>query len=414
MTHSLNPTAAISWNTHSLLTRASLSNVESTLIHEKTSVTDLEDFLLISEEELVSLARRHTELLKSSFKDLTLQQGVPQKIRTVHDFLRAFRLNPNVVLHYVRALRPEEVSPDFPHSLDRSGPPGGVYAPTAKRDDLSAGEIFITFSDEPDWGMDQDLFQIESYGMGRPPFGGSSGLSSQASFHMAFLDSRLMLPRIVPRLRKSFMPYRITQFWNLADLAFEKRCAYWGWRFNSWAMHYLQDITQPYHAHPFPPSVLRMIRILLVNPGRNGLLRGMGNYLKNRHILCESVVHFLLNNSVKKGLDHPFLQALSQGEEAGIQPLPTLLTEAARIAVSSARRTDKVMFEMINEPRIEDPNYAAGDDLTYPLEGLLSDSLRHRPLLYHEFVELIAKCLVQTGTVTRFAVERVMRAKPRF
>jgi len=408
MTDSQKSTTAISWNTHAMITRAAVAPVKSPLLIEKVRVTRLENFLSAAEEELTALASRSRDLFGRKTKRPSVTAEIQHDVRTADDFLRAFRLSPYGGVNYVRVLVPEEVSPDSPHSLSRSGPPGGAYLPTCGDDELSASEIIITFSDEPDWGMDQDLFDIESYGFGDPPFGGKTGLSSQAPFHMAFMDDDLLLPKILPRLRQSFMEDRIIEFCDLADLAFDKDFSYWGWRFTAWGMHYLQDITQPYHAHPFPPSVLRMISILITNPSRGGLIRGMGNFLRNRHILCEATVHFLLNDAVKKHIAHPFLEALSEPGGRIEVPMAQLMKESARVAASNARRTDKTLVAMINGPRIECPDYFAGDDLSYPLGRLLSDSAVEKPVLYKEFLELISKCLAQTGKVTRYAVERVL------
>jgi hypothetical protein len=46
--------------------------------------------------------------------------------------------------------------------------------------------------------------------------------------------------------------YRIHLWDSLAALALRTGHPYWGWRFAGWAMHYLQDLTQPYHARVLP------------------------------------------------------------------------------------------------------------------------------------------------------------------
>ncbi len=116
---------------------------------------------------------------------------------------------------------------------------------------VSPSQVFATFSDEPDWGMDQNLYPIREYGYGPAPFGAETGKSSQAPFHMAFLHENPIVTALVPDLRRSFMEQRIRVSFALARTAFAHRVDYWGWRFAAWAAHYLQDLTQPYHARPF-------------------------------------------------------------------------------------------------------------------------------------------------------------------
>ena len=401
----------LSWNTHSIVTRAALDSIKAPQINEEIPVVRLEDFLSCAHVELRELARRHIELLSRKNGQTLTSNPIPSRILTVEDFLVAFRLNPCRPIFYVKVLRPEKVPWDSPHDACRSGPPGGTYIPNVEAERIIALEILVTFSDEPDWGMDQDLFDIEDYEYGQPPFGDRTGKSSQAPFHMAFLQDNLLLLKILPRLRKSFMKERISIFLALAGLALQKEIYYWGWRFTAWAMHYLQDLTQPYHAHPFPPSLLRIPGILIMNRSRHGVVRGIGNYLKNRHILCEAAVHFLLNEAVKKRLDHPFLKVLSSPEGSLGGSLGALMKESARIAGSLARRTDKTLVGLFNDPRINDGDYSVGDDFSYPLERSLEEAAQERPALFNEFLEIITMCLIQTGSVTRYAVDLALKRR---
>ena len=317
-----------SWNTHALITRAALSTVNGPRLDDSIPVVALEAFLSIAKDPLRDVLKWYYELLDRKVQGAAAKRGaiseIPKEILTAGDFLAALKLNVNCPLQYVRVLKPEEISPDAPHAPSRAGPPGGMYVETGQEEAIQAREILCTFSDEPDWGMDQDLFSVAQYGYGSCPFGPEHGPSSQAPFHMAFLHENPLVMALRPGLGKSFMGERIQLFFALARLAMKSGVDYWGWRFASWAMHYLQDIAQPYHARPFPAARLPLLIRFILHPNPRRFAAKNENYLKNRHILFESIVHFLLNEAIKKRPDHPFLRALAgQISGTGFKPAPT-------------------------------------------------------------------------------------------
>ena len=290
-----------SWNTHALITRAALSTVNAPRLDDSIPVVALEAFLSIAKDPLREVLKWYYELLDRKVQGAAAKRGaiseIPKEILTTEDFLAALKLNVNCPLQYVRVLKPEEISPDEPHDPSRAGPPGGMYVETGQEEAIQAREVLCTFSDEPDWGMDQDLFSVAQYGYGSCPFGPEHGPSSQAPFHMAFLHENPLVMALRPSLGKSFMGERVQLFFALAGLAMESGVDYWGWRFAAWAMHYLQDITQPYHARPFPAARLPLLIRFILHPNPRRFAAKNENYLKNRHILFESAVHFLLNEA---------------------------------------------------------------------------------------------------------------------
>ncbi|MBI4965989.1 MAG: hypothetical protein HY913_22105 [Desulfomonile tiedjei] len=393
-----------SWNTHCILTRVALSRSDVSRLNHRVAVVRLEDFLSSAQEEL-------PELLAWYWNSIAKKSGIaPQRVellgevKTEADFLAALRLHPDVDLHYVRALLPEEVSSHVQHDQSREGPPGSSYASTSLGEFVPAEEVFSTFSDEPDWGMDQDLFLIEKYGYGPPPFGSTTGLSSQAPFHMAFLHENPLLRTILPRLSKSFMAERILVFLSLAKLAFRKRIDYWGWRFLAWAAHYLQDLTQPYHARAFPPSKMKMLRKLLFTPHfrkSSGLKR---NYLKNRHMLFEATVHLILNDAMRSRAGHPFLEALIKGRDLAETPLDRVMKESSRIPARLSGKIDYLTVRLINDPRVEDINYALDLDADARIDEAFPKAATDRPHILKELVDQVSACLSEAGKVTRYAV----------
>ncbi len=176
---------SVSWNTHYMISREALEDFPVGPLFNKVIVRSLEEFILDASSQLSRLASWYADLVSAA----TGVGSVPEDaaMRTPDDFLKGFRLNPDYNIGYVNVIDPSELKGNHSYSPARSGPPGNSYLYVRLNDALYAGEVFCTYSDEPDAGFDQDLFVQPGYGFGAPPFGWGTGKSSQAPFHMAFL-----------------------------------------------------------------------------------------------------------------------------------------------------------------------------------------------------------------------------------
>lgn len=101
----------------------------------------------------------------------------------------------------------------------------------------SARQILADFSDEPDWEMDQELQLSWMQG-----FSGES----QGYRHMYYPMFSLHVP--MGFWPQGATPERAQHFYDLAKIAFANEDTYWGFRFLARALHYEQDMAQPYHA----------------------------------------------------------------------------------------------------------------------------------------------------------------------
>lgn len=397
-----------SWNTHCLLTRAALP-VSWSEAAEAVPVIELEEFLACGETEVMEITRQHREMVRNKSRASRRQPaGNPSRIRTRTDLIAALGLNTDVDLPYVRALRPEELPSDTSHDPSREGPPGGLYVETTRFETVAAEEILCTFADEPDWGMDQDLFPIEAYGYGNPPFGSPTGKSSQAAFHMAFLHGPPVLRLLFPNLGTSFMAERVEAFIALSRLAFEKGIKYWGWRFSAWAMHYLQDLTQPYHASPFPLSIRMTVRRIANKKGAGSISRRVGTLLKNHHIFFEAVLHMLLNDTAKRCEQGPFEKALAQTGPHYRGPLRMVMEECSEVPVCVAEGVDQIMVTLFPDLADTDEGNVSVDDVVSGIEEIVNQAKEANPVYFEHWVNLICKCLTATGGVTRYALERTV------
>jgi hypothetical protein len=292
------------------------------------------------------------------------------------------------------------------HNQSREGPFGNAYVDTPLGQRLTAREILAVFSDEPDWGMDQDLFSIKEFGYGPAPLGFSKGGSSQAPFHMAFLHEGPVLNVIVHRLVTSFLEERVRVFFELAGLAFAKKLDYWGWRFTAWAMHYLQDLTQPYHARALPAPVVPAVIRSFIKPGFRRVALLNRDYLRNRHLVFEAAVHLMLNAAAKGRSEHAFMGALAGQGEIPDDDLSTLLRSSSRVPARIARNVDRVTVSLFDDSRLVDTHHALASDPEYSIHSSLARAEEQRPELVRQFIELVSVCLEETGKVSRYAVNR--------
>jgi hypothetical protein len=103
-----------------------------------------------------------------------------------------------------------------------------------------ASDILINYSDEPDWELDTNLELNKLQAL----TGGSQGYR-----HMYFSV-------FAGLLKAGDAPKRANHFFEMSKIAFGKGNNYWGFRFAARAIHYLEDISQPYHTYPAPLDVL--------------------------------------------------------------------------------------------------------------------------------------------------------------
>jgi len=243
-------------------------------------------------------------------------------------FLRALRLNPSARLPLFLQLRPGEAPagrPLLPWSevttlASGVGARQATFVTLAEGAEVPALEVVATASHEPDYGLDLGLFTDSGtehgrqYGFGKLPFGNPQlEYATQAPFHMGLYHESRIIFMAAAFLRRTQPEARIALFSALARHALDSGHAYWGWRFAGWAMHYLQDLTQPYHAQILPGvSAPRMLGINAA--AMAGWRRPMASAItlvSNRHGVVESWQRLRMVRAYETGqTDDPLFMAL--------------------------------------------------------------------------------------------------------
>lgn len=235
--------------------------------------------------------------------DATVAQQGPEALRRA--FLTALRVSPQS--RFALYVQPDPWAPapqaeSMAHELvsalparDKDGG-GHTFVRLRAGDSVAPLVVLASASDEPDYGLDLNLWEDNPsewgprYGFGKIPFGNPHlDFSTQAPFHMGYYHESSTIYMAAGFLKRTYPLLRIHQYESLSRLAFRTGHPYWGWRFAGLALHYLQDLTQPYHASLAPGfSSARLIGInLLAMLGMPGAKNDMIILLSNRHFVLE-------------------------------------------------------------------------------------------------------------------------------
>lgn len=224
---------------------------------------------------------------------------------------------------------------------------------------LTPAAIMAAANDEPDLGMDVGLFSNNGtpygahYGFGEQPFGNPNlSYGSQAPFHMGFYHLDWLTRTAQPSLLKTYPIWRIALYDRLAVTAFQAGHSYWGWRFMGWAMHYLGDLTQPYHALPLP-GVSTFDALWLVAMGEtNAAIQKVSN----RHGVLESYQYQRLLTSLQAAAPgEPFIPTLTAGSPTpSSDDVQHFVMRVTAMSVAAAADLDAVLATQAPRQFVDD------------------------------------------------------------
>ena len=300
----------------------------------KVKVESLEDFLLKEQDKLIPLMRDMEKEANLNYdksaplpEALVFKGGDRKTIR--NHFLRALRLNTGTPLGYFL-----QNLPGYPLPGKKSDPMTvSIYGEKdLKQDyefyDIRIGElvspldVLATASDEPDFGLDLNLFEDngesfgKDYGFGIQSFGDPKiYYATQVPFHIGYYHESPIIFAAAGFLTRTYPKYRVYQFMTLSRYAFQTGHTYWGYRFLGWGMHYVADLTQPYHSRVLPNfGTISMLWInLKAILGFESAKNDAIDRISNRHTTIEKYHFSTLRNAYKsKDLSHPFIVSVKQ------------------------------------------------------------------------------------------------------
>ncbi len=131
-----------------------------------------------------------------------------------------------------------------------------------ERNALTGYQILSNYSGDPDDGRDQDLFSLDvnekkqPISKDQPWFGSLVGPTSQAFRHMEKPEFQWDHWRSTfgfPWRKVGEATDRVGIYVGLSKVAFALDEDYWGYRFLACALHYVEDLSQPYHTGQLAP-----------------------------------------------------------------------------------------------------------------------------------------------------------------
>lgn len=197
-------------------------------------------------------------------------------------------------------------------------------APLPSLEATTGEEILRLAVDDPDAGMDQNLPDSADPRDDRRFMGGTEGPTSQGFRHMWFhgWDAKKALATFqVPAREIGQAPERFELLAGEAREYVRRRDFYWAIRLVGWSMHYIQDLTQPFHTNQVPsPRMVPWGAALRWPPaaGFDNLVRETTRTIGNYHWAYEGYVEAEL----RKGRASVFNGCLSEPAAplAGTQP----------------------------------------------------------------------------------------------
>jgi hypothetical protein len=427
---------AAAWSNHTLGAWPALAAMPEIGNAPAIRVESLDSFLAAEARGLEPLlqreeawARAHVPLYPPRPDALAFRTGgTPAELR--QRFVAALRINPWMKLDLFIQARPGESvagKATLPWTevttLRRANTAQqSVFLQLRQGESVAVLDVVASATDEPDYGMDIGLWDDNGtaygkvYGFGKQPFGNPAlEFASQAPFHMGFFHEAPIVYKAAGFLRRTYPEYRIHLYQSLAAYALQSGHPYWGWRFAGWALHYIEDLTQPYHSTVLPGvGVPRMLWINTVDLlGWHKPKSQAITLVSNRHLALENYQYRRMRNA---DLRHDTGDAL-------IRALEDTSTDAARAAfgddtartvISSesnalAGATDAVLERNLPPKYVSDPEYVLGE--TEPDLDLYAVVNQSPPVAREAMTVMVAGLLRNFGAYSR-AFVRSLLARP--
>lgn len=420
------PQSLWAWSNHTLGSYLALRQLPALTQAPDVEVEPLESFISQQRAGLVKLldeqeayAREHFRQYPPRPDDLRLAEDGRDDLRKA--FLMALRLNPEIKLatavqpppggelaggelHKQVVLQPADVLV----FRNLSGWNQWRFVQLQAGEKVPALDVLASAADEPDFGHDINLFSDnpgdagQRYGFGTQPFGDPRyEFSSQAPFHMGFYHEDAIIFTGAPYLERNWPEWRAYQFHGLARFAFDTGHPYWGYRFLGWAMHYIQDMTQPYHSTPLPGETTAS---MLWTAGKS--MAGFDadkqaaiQRVADRHTGVERYEIDWLRETLRQGGESPLLAAYA--DVSGDGSYPPYSTAYLREVVASESHAHAAAFDAAIGHWLDNQKVPAGDFSA----GNSPEPFRHDAALDEQIVQLIRHFGAHSRNIARAALQ---------
>jgi hypothetical protein len=428
------PIAGKAWSDHTLLVSKALKDLAVWKNQDSIPAKSLQTFLMETEKELAQFMAKQEQWSRANLPnyakcpDILAFQTTGNPADILNRFYRAIRINPGVkiplYLHLLPGQEPGARPVAQPAELttlkDLSSMAFTTYVRISEGEKVLPFEVLCTASDEPDYGFDLGLYEDNQteygkiYGFGIQPFGNPNlEYSSQAPFHMGFYHEAGILYKFGAFLKQTHLDYRIFLYKALSEFAFQQNQPYWGWRFMGWGMHYMGDVSMPYHMKPLPGvSTMKMIWINLKS--MMGMPKAQQNAVQlvsNRHtVLEEFQIQAFRKAYQENNADFPLFKALENPDPAAVFSYDFLIKTATASSAAAAKKVDKALKKNMPGVLVSDPSVEANDRPEIKnLLQTMQDKKGQESVI--EFTQALAPRLQQFSRDMRALLEAVLNEK---
>lgn len=242
---------------------------------------------------------------------------------------------------------------------------------------MSAKQILVEFSDEPDWELDQNLelsWLQKFHG------------ESQGYRHMYYPSWTFHLPLVFFPQGKT--PERVEHFYGLSKDAFDRGDTYWGFRFLARAMHYVQDMAQPYHTRQL------YWRFISLRSPYDGTVQ----MIKNYHFAYESYIANLLRLEQQGAEPERFVSAIRSGTVIDVDNPADLVKQIARMSHKDSCKAMKTSVDFFGEKYLSTEEIIMSSEEFFAL--IHQDAAASRA-----FYDCAEESMALAGTATRSFLE---------
>lgn len=372
------------WGSHYLVMDRSVKNPQMSFTNELVRVESLDSFINKNKTKLNHIFHNYYKWMQTSGKTSRINKDYFTKkfvINTQKDFFTSARLNTSYNASTINRIQPAEKRNFKPVKL--SSISRYLHEKELRRVEfenvagkkVSGLSVVRTFADEPDWGFDHGLFTFKEYGYGDQPYGKSKGESSKAPFHMQFLHENFIVRMFASKMTHGMVEERIELFQRLSTFSFKNGHRYWGYRFAAWAIHYIQDLAQPYHSKAVPHADLWYYIKFMFSFNKKEIKKETTQLLVNRHFLYEDFVAYGLEMSYSsENLLYTSLSSFLVNDNSESYYYPSLETNldimerVTSLAVSNAQNLDGSIVNAFGFSLTNDPSYNQESDETYSIK----------------------------------------------
>jgi len=425
---------ASAWSDHELILMPVYKSMPEVANAKPVNAETLGSFLATEGKGLESLLKSDEEWNRKNLKnyrplpDALLFKATNDPNEAIKRFCDAIRISDRYYYALYIRLMPGDSSSGkatvkgsgLTYLKDLSDIDDRTYIRLLPGEQVSVLDVLGTASDEPDLGIDIGLFddndteQGKKLNFGKQPFGNPNlEYSSQAPFHMGFYNEAGIVYALAGFLKETYPEYRIHMCMVLSEYAFKTGHDYWGWRFMGWGMHYLSDLSMPYHAVVLPG--VSTCKMLWINTkAMIGFPQAKNNAIQlvsNRHGALEKYQKYAIRDVYDRNdMENEMLSLMTKNKKQVVYDNDSIRKGVSKLSAKRAKETDKMLVKCMPDNYVNDPKVEFND---IPGTDKILDTVRNEKGqgCIDNMNKLLGELYVPAAVYGRAYIEAIIKAK---